>query len=67
MHNLKKILVALVFLVNLFFAKTNISFVKADTSNYNETFIQEFNDLSEVDISYSKGNNTTFIWRFKNL
>ncbi len=61
MHNLKKILVILAFLVNLFFAKTNISFVKADTNNYNETFIQEFNDLSEVDISYSKGNNTTFI------
>lgn len=61
MHNLKKILVILVFIVNLFFAKPNISSVKADTSNYNEVFIQEFNDLSEVDISYSKGNNTTFI------
>lgn len=61
MHNLKKILVILAFLVNLFFAKPNVIFVKADTSNYNETFIQEFNDLSEVDISYSKGNNTTFI------
>lgn len=61
MHNLKKILVVLVFLVNLFFAKPNVIFVKADTNNYNETFIQEFNDLSEVDISYSKGNNTTFI------
>ena len=61
MHNLKKILVVLAFLVNLLFAKPNIFFVKADTSNYNETFIQEFNDLSEVDISYSKGNNTTFI------
>lgn len=61
MHNSKKILVILAFLVNLFFTKANISFVKAETSNYNEVFIQEFNDLSEVDISYSKGNNTTFI------
>lgn len=62
MHNLSKIFVFSLVLCNtLLSLKQDVHYVRAMDIKYGSRFNVDFNDLSDADISYSKGNMVTFI------
>ena len=60
MHNLKRLLMFSLATYNALFCNQKIQYVNGENSNYGNSFNISFNDLSDSDISYSKGNMTTF-------